>query len=105
MRTEHTRWRRPGLPHVVNVSFPPEDDAPIDGEMLILNLDMQGVLISSGLACTSGALEPSHVLRLLNHDRPTGSAAVRFSLGKSTTVKSINCAIDKLEITLKRLRC
>ncbi|MFB6271283.1 MAG: cysteine desulfurase family protein, partial [Salinibacter sp.] len=67
-------------PHVVNVAFPPEDE-PLDGEMLILNLDMQGVLVSAGSACTSGALEPSHVLSALGLDRETASAAVRFSLG------------------------
>lgn len=49
-------------PLAVYVSFPPEGDTLIDGEMLILNLDMEGVLVSAGSACASGALEPIHCL-------------------------------------------
>ena len=94
----------PVSPHVVNVSFPPEGDTPIDGEMLILNLDMEGVLVSAGSACTSGALEPSHVLQTLGLERPTASAAVRFSLGASTTEEEVDFALDKLHTILRRMR-
>jgi len=94
----------PVSPHVVNVSFPPDGGDPIDGEMLILNLDMEGVLVSAGSACTSGALEPSHVLQTLGLDRPTASAAVRFSLGASTTEEEINVVLEKLYTTLRRMR-
>jgi cysteine desulfurase len=94
----------PVSPHVVNVSFPPEGDTPIDGEMLILNLDMEGVLVSAGSACTSGALEPSHVLQTLGLDRPTASAAVRFSLGAHTTEEEIDFALEKLHTILQRMR-
>ncbi|WP_103029962.1 cysteine desulfurase family protein [Salinibacter altiplanensis] len=94
----------PVAPHVVNVAFPPDGDEPLDGEMLILNLDMQGVLVSAGSACTSGALEPSHVLTALGLDRPTASAAVRFSLGAETTEKDIDNALDALRATLQRMR-
>jgi len=90
-------------PHVVNVAFPPEEE-PLDGEMLILNLDMQGVLVSAGSACTSGALEPSHVLTAIGLDRPTASAAVRFSLGAQTTAAEIDYALDTLRSTLDRMR-
>jgi len=90
-------------PHVVNVAFPPEDE-PLDGEMLILNLDMQGVLVSAGSACTSGALEPSHVLTAIGLNRPTASAAVRFSLGAQTTETEIDYALDTLRSTLDRMR-
>jgi cysteine desulfurase len=93
----------PVAPHVVNVAFPPEED-PLDGEMLILNLDMQGVLVSAGSACTSGALEPSHVLTAIGLDRPTASAAVRFSLGAQTTEADIDYALDTLRSTLDRMR-
>jgi cysteine desulfurase len=93
----------PVAPHVVNVAFPPEED-PLDGEMLILNLDMQGVLVSAGSACTSGALEPSHVLTAIGLDRPTASAAVRFSLGARTTSDDIDYALDTLRSTLDRMR-
>ena len=96
----------PVAPHVVNVAFPPGGPAadPLDGEMLILNLDMQGVLVSAGSACTSGALEPSHVLSALGLDRPTASAAVRFSLGAGTTEANIDYALDTLRDTLQRMR-
>jgi cysteine desulfurase len=95
----------PVAPHVVNVAFPPGDDGePLDGEMLILNLDMQGVLVSAGSACTSGALEPSHVLTALGLERPTASAAVRFSLGAKTTADDIDYALETLRSTLQRMR-
>jgi len=94
----------PIAPHVVNVAFPPVGDEPLDGEMLILNLDMQGILVSAGSACTSGALEPSHVLTALGLDRPTASAAVRFSLGAKTTEEDIDEALDALHSTLQRMR-
>lgn len=91
-------------PHVVNVAFPPVNGNPLDGEMLILNLDMEGVLVSAGSACTSGALEPSHVLTALGLDRPTASSAVRFSLGDNTTEEEIDYALEKLKVTLERMR-
>lgn len=92
-------------PHVVNVAFPPTPDGtPLDGEMLILNLDMDGVLVSAGSACTSGALEPSHVLTAIGLDRETASAAVRFSLGAGTTEEEIDYALDTLHTTLARMR-
>ena len=94
----------PVAPHVVNVAFPPQNGTPLDGEMLILNLDMQGVLVSAGSACTSGALEPSHVLDALGLERETASAAVRFSLGKDTTEADIDAALDALRDTLQRMR-
>ena len=93
----------PVAPHVVNVAFSPEEE-PLDGEMLILNLDMGGVLVSAGSACTSGALEPSHVLTAIGLDRPTASAAVRFSLGATTTEEEIDYALETLHSTLQRMR-
>ena len=93
----------PVAPHIVNVAFPPEEE-PLDGEMLILNLDMQGVLVSAGSACTSGALEPSHVLTAIGLDRPVASAAVRFSVGTNTTEQDVDYALEKLQSTLQRMR-
>ena len=94
----------PVAPHVVNVAFPPVDDTPLDGEMLILNLDMEGLLVSSGSACTSGALSPSHVLSALGLDRDTASAAVRVSMGKDTTDADVDRFLDGLRATVKRMR-
>jgi cysteine desulfurase len=94
----------PVAPHIVNVAFPPVDDTPLDGEMLILNLDMQGLLVSAGSACTSGALEPSHVLSALGLDRETAAAAVRVSLGKNTTPADVDRFLDGLRTTVRRMR-
>ncbi len=94
----------PVAPHVVNVAFPPVGEEPLDGEMLILNLDMSGVLVSAGSACTSGALEPSHVLTAIGLERETASAAVRFSLGADTTEEDVDYALDTLHDTLDRMR-
>ncbi len=93
----------PVAPHVVNVAFPPNGGQPLDGEMLILNLDMEGVFVSAGSACTSGALEPSHVLSALGLDRETASAAVRFSLGAETTEEDIDYSLEKLRAILTRM--
>jgi cysteine desulfurase len=72
--------------------------------MLILNLDMQGVMVSAGSACTSGAMEPSHVLSAIGRDRPTASAAVRFSIGKDNTAEEVDAAVDALAETVRRMR-
>lgn len=91
-------------PHIVNIAFPPQDGQPLDGEMLLLNLDMEGVMASAGSACTSGALEPSHVLLALGRDRDTASASVRFSLGKDNTPDEIDSAVERLATIFQRMR-
>lgn len=82
-------------PHVLNVAFPPRP-TPVDGEMLILGMDLEGVAVSSGSACTSGTLRPSHVLTAMGFDEPTARAAVRFSLGATTTQEQVDYAADAL---------
>ena len=77
--------------------------AAIDGEMLILGLDLDGVCASAGSACTSGALSPSHVLTALGLDRATASAAVRFSLGDTTTEADVDAAAEALVRVAGRL--
>ncbi len=95
----------PVAPHIVSVSFPPDEGGqPLDGEMLLLNLDVEGVMASAGSACTSGALEPSHVILALGRERATAAATVRFSLGKDTTAKDVDRAADALAATLGRMR-
>jgi cysteine desulfurase len=76
----------------------------MDGEMLLLNLDMAGVQASAGSACTSGALEPSHVLDAMGLPRQTASAAVRFSMGKDTSESDVDYALDSLETVVRRMR-
>ncbi len=90
-------------PHIINVSFRPDGDEPVDGEMLLLNLDMRGVQASAGSACTSGALEPSHVLTAIGRERMTGSAAVRFSIGRFTSIDDVSYAVEVLAKTVRRM--
>ncbi len=91
-------------PHILNVSFPPVAGRTVDGEMLLLGLDLAGVHASSGSACTSGAVEPSHVLRALGIPRDTANATVRFSLGRSTTSSDVDFAADQLAAVVGRMR-
>ncbi|MEM6783558.1 MAG: cysteine desulfurase family protein [Bacteroidota bacterium] len=91
-------------PHVLSVSFRPENGAALDGEMLLLSLDLAGVLVSSGSACTSGAVEPSHVLRALQVPDAEANATVRFSLGRATTADDIDDAVARLRSTIHRMR-
>lgn len=91
-------------PHLLNVSFPPADGRALDGEMLLLGLDLEGVMASAGSACTSGALEPSHVLLALGVPRETAQATVRLSLGRSTTEADVTEAVEALRRVVGRLR-
>lgn len=91
-------------PHILNVSFTSAGGHPLDGEMLLLNLDVQGIMVSAGSACASGALEPSHVLLGLGRDRETASATLRFSLGKDTTAAEIDATVTRLADILARMR-
>ncbi len=93
----------PVMPHVLSVAFPPIDAEPIDGEMLLLNLDMEGVLASAGSACTSGTLEPSHVLTAIGLDRATAAAGIRFSVGKNTTPDDVDYAVDAVLRVMRRM--
>lgn len=90
------------LPSILNVAFPPRP-SPLDAEMLILGLDLEGVSASAGSACTSGALTPSHVLVALGLPRETAAAAVRFSLGASTTEADVDAAADALARVVARV--
>jgi cysteine desulfurase len=102
----NTPLDKPSLaaPHILSVSFPPIDDRPIDGEMLLAGLDVAGVCASAGSACTSGALEPSHVLLAMGVPRATAGATVRFSLGAETTIEEIDAAASVLADVVSRLR-
>lgn len=90
-------------PHVLNIAFLPRNGEPYDGEMLLLNLDMEGICASAGSACTSGALEPSHVLRAIGLDNDTAAGALRFSLGKSNTEDDIDTTVEKLVAAIERM--
>ena len=90
-------------PHILNIAFPPHEDRPVDGEMLLLNLDVEGICASSGSACTSGAVSPSHVLLALGRSPETAAAALRFSLGKDNTEAEIDRAVETLTAIVRRM--
>ena len=93
----HDREKR--LPNTLNVSF-----AYIEGESLLLNLDMYGIAASSGSACTSGSLEPSHVMGAMCVEVTLAHSSTRFSLGPETTAEEIDRVLEVLPATVQRLR-
>ena len=87
------------LPNVVNVSFP-----GVDAELALMNLDVLGVTVSSGSACSSGSPEPSHVLLAMGRDRERAEGAIRMSLGRDNSEDEIDRTVDALHEVLERLR-
>lgn len=87
------------LPNTLNMSF-----EFIEGESIILNLDMKGIAVSSGSACTSGSLEPSHVLGAMGVDPAVAQGSIRFSLGKDSRVEDIDYVLEILPEVVFRLR-
>lgn len=92
-----------GVPHITNLSFIDEQNHGIDGEMLLLNLDMEGICVSNGSACTSGAVEPSHVLQGIGLESEIANSSIRISLGKSNSKEDIDYFLEKLELVLNRM--
>jgi cysteine desulfurase len=90
------------LPHILNVSFDSEK-IEIDGEALLFNLDLAGIAVTSGSACTSGSMEPSHVLLAMGRDAKTAKATIRFSMGKSTTEEDLQYTVEKLGVIVERI--
>jgi len=87
------------LGNTLNVSFP-----GLDGEGLLIALDLAGVAVSSGSACMVGSVVASHVLLAMGVSPETASSTVRFSLGKQTTEAEIEDAIGRIESVLARLQ-
>lgn len=87
------------LPHNVNISVD-----YVEGESMVLNLDLEGICVSTGSACSSSSLEPSHVLLAigLSHEQAHGS--LRFTLGKWTTGEEIERVLDVLPKIVTKLR-
>lgn len=76
----------------------------IEGEALVIALDLKGLAVSSGAACSSGAIEPSHVLLAMGLPHERARSSVRISLGKQTTQEDIDFAISVIPETVGRLR-
>ncbi|UCC43584.1 MAG: cysteine desulfurase [Candidatus Zixiibacteriota bacterium] len=91
--------RESRIPQTVNISFD-----GIEGEAVVLNLDLQGVAASSGSACTSGAIEPSHVLVAMGVPPVSAQGAVRFSIGRATTRADLDYVLEILPPIVQRLR-
>ena len=76
----------------------------IDGEALVIALDLRGFAVSTGAACSSGALAPSHVLTAIGLSPDRARASMRFSLGRSTTAEQVDALVDALEGAVGHLR-
>ncbi|MGD0265694.1 MAG: IscS subfamily cysteine desulfurase [Candidatus Methylomirabilota bacterium] len=87
------------LPHTTNLAF-----AGVEAESLILALDLAGIGASSGAACSSGSLEPSHVLAAMGLPRERVLSSVRFSLGRTTTREEIEHVLEVLPPIVERMR-
>jgi len=91
--------REKRLPSISNVSF-----RFVEGEGLLINLDLQGVAVSTGSACSSGSLEPSPVIRALGADDELARGAIRFSFGKDNTAEDVDYLLEVLPVAVNNLR-
>ena len=87
------------LPNMLNMSF-----ECAEGEALLIGLDMKGIAVSTGSACTSGSVEPSHVLRAMGVTPTTAHASIRFSLGRDNTQEDVDYVLGALPEVVERLR-
>jgi cysteine desulfurase len=89
----------PRVPNTANIFFD-----HIEGEAMVIALDLKGLAISTGAACSSGALEPSHVLMAMGLPGDRARASIRFSLGKQNTAEDVEFALALVPETVSRLR-
>jgi cysteine desulfurase len=87
------------LPNISNISF-----SGVEGEGLLINLDMQGIAVSTGSACSSGSLEPSPVIRAIGRDDDLARSAVRFSFGRENSKKDVDRLLEVLPTAVENLR-
>ncbi|MBR1676259.1 MAG: cysteine desulfurase [Clostridia bacterium] len=76
----------------------------IEGESILFSLDLAGIAVSSGSACSSGSLEPSHVLLAIGIPEEVAHGSIRFTFGKENTMEEVNYTVDKLKEIVNRLR-
>src|ERR1700686_3300630 len=89
----------PRVPNTTNIYFD-----GIEGEALVIALDLKGLAVSTGAACSSGAIEPSHVLTAMGLRPDRARASIRFSLGKQNTAEDVDFALALIPKTVERLR-
>ena len=87
------------LAGISNISF-----RYIEGESILYDLDFSGIAVSTGSACSSGSLDPSHVLMAMDHDHGMAHGSMRFSLGRSTTKDELAYTVEQLVQCVTRLR-
>ncbi|MEN3337732.1 MAG: cysteine desulfurase [Acidobacteriota bacterium] len=91
--------REPRVPNTTNISF-----EAVEAESLLIALDLEGVAVSTGSACSSGTLEPSHVLRAMGLPSPRTQNSIRFSLGAGNTEAEVDFVVSKLPALVEKLR-
>jgi len=89
----------PRVPNTTNIYFD-----YIEGEALVIALDLKGLAVSTGAACSSGAIEPSHVLTAMGLRPARARASIRFSLGKQNTAEEVELALSLVHAAVARLR-
>jgi cysteine desulfurase len=92
-------WQGDRAPHVSNASIP-----GTDSEALLMHLDLAGIACSSGSACSTGTVEPSHVLTAMGVPRELGVAALRFSFGKDSAAEDVDVLIGALPRIVEKVR-
>jgi cysteine desulfurase len=92
-----SRWNR--VPNTTNLYFD-----GIDGEAMVIALDLRGFAVSTGAACSSGALSPSHVLKAIGLSDGRARASMRFSLGRGNTVEQVDALVEAIGASVAHLR-
>ena len=87
------------VPNTANISF-----EGIEAESLLIALDLEGVAVSTGSACSSGSLEPSHVLKAMGLPHHRGTSSIRFSFGLGNTAEEVDFVIEKIPSLVSKLR-
>ena len=91
--------REPRVPNTTNISFD-----GVEAESLLIALDLEGIAVSTGSACSSGTLEPSHVLRAMGLPAHRTQNSIRLSLGAGNTVEEVDFFLSKLPPVVDKLR-
>jgi cysteine desulfurase len=83
------------LPHILNISFD-STRTSLEGDVLLMSMDLRGIAVASGSACTSGSVQPSHVLLAMGRDEKTAKASLRFSFGRDNLPDDVIVVVASL---------